>query len=121
MSKHPSDVCRIEAAYDDEMLENERAAPVPYPDSSLDFMTNVVIDPVNAACWTKDGELTQWMVNARRNRPSDLLRDHVDPCIKPKSPTDGALLVSRRVGISSRAKSPSCVDASTITCSRPSP
>ena len=89
-------IAHVEAAYDDEILKNELATPVPHPDSALDLMTNIVADLVNAARWAEDDDLAQWMANARLDgfaragEPSARERK-----LRERIATDGALAAER--------------------------
>lgn len=55
----------IEAAYDDQLLKNELTTPVPHPDSELDFLKTSLANSLNAARWSQDPQLQEWLQNSR--------------------------------------------------------
>ena len=55
----------VEAAYDDEAVKNELCTPVPHPDSDLDFLKTSLANALNAARWSEDPDLQQWLLSAR--------------------------------------------------------
>jgi hypothetical protein len=58
-------IAHVEAAYQDEQVKNELTAPVPHPDSELDFLKTSLANSLNAARWSQDPELQQWLQNSR--------------------------------------------------------
>ena len=55
----------VEASYTDNALKNELCTPVPHPDTDVDFLRTSVANSLNAARWSQDSELTEWLANAR--------------------------------------------------------
>lgn len=55
----------VEAAYDHMGQKNEICAPIPYPDSDLDWMPTMLADARNSARWSSDAELGAWLRASR--------------------------------------------------------
>ncbi len=58
----------IESTYKNEALKNELCAPVPHPDTYVDYLNTTLADFLNAARWAKDPELWRWLRSARLNQ-----------------------------------------------------
>jgi hypothetical protein len=54
-----------ETAYGDEAEKNELCAPIPYPDSDLDWLPLTRANAINTARWNHDPALAEWMRNSR--------------------------------------------------------
>ncbi|MEM7543814.1 MAG: NAD(P)/FAD-dependent oxidoreductase, partial [Pseudomonadota bacterium] len=76
----------VEAAYADEAIKNELCVPVPHPDTDIDFMTNVLADLANAARWSEDEALVEWMINSR-----------LDGFSQPGDPTAAELALREKI------------------------
>ena len=55
----------VEAAYADDATKNELCAPVPHPDTEVDFLRTSLANSLNAARWAMDPELQSWLHGAR--------------------------------------------------------
>ena len=55
----------VEATYDNIDEKNEICAPIPYPDSDLDWMPTMLADAVNSARWASDASLQAWLRASR--------------------------------------------------------
>lgn len=55
----------VEAAYEDTAEKNEICAPIPYPDTDLDWMPVMLRDAINNARWGRDPGLGAWMRASR--------------------------------------------------------
>jgi hypothetical protein len=62
----------VEAAYDDEDLQNELATVVPHPNTDIDWLRVALANGMNAARWSQDEDLATWLSAARLDPFSDL-------------------------------------------------
>ncbi|MEM7099615.1 MAG: NAD(P)/FAD-dependent oxidoreductase [Pseudomonadota bacterium] len=72
----------IEATYPDaDEAKNELCTPVPHPDDNRDFVRCNLANSVNAARWSSEPGLSEWLLHARLDGFSDpeLLPDLSDP------------------------------------------
>jgi hypothetical protein len=58
-------IAHVEAAYENEAEKNELCAPVPHPDSDMDFLRTSLANDRNTLRWLEDPELQEWLMNAR--------------------------------------------------------
>ena len=63
----------VELAYDDDAVKNELCAPIPHPDSDLDWLRLTHSDLRNQQRWLYDVELTDWLAAARLNVLAEIL------------------------------------------------
>ncbi len=63
----------VELAYDDDAVKNELCAPIPHPDSDLDWLRLTHSDLRNQQRWLYDLELTDWLAAARLNVLAEIL------------------------------------------------
>lgn len=55
----------VECAYDDEAVKNHLCAPVPHPNTHLDFLRTTLQNGANQAKWAGDPELLEWLHASR--------------------------------------------------------
>jgi hypothetical protein len=55
----------IETAYDDESTKNDLCAPIPHPDSDIDWLSTAMTNAINTARWNQDAELAAWLRGSR--------------------------------------------------------
>lgn len=72
-------VAHVEAAYQDDTIKNDLCAPVPHPDSDIDWLRNAIANNRNLLRWLEDPELMAWLDAARL----DLLGH-----LRPRLPAD---------------------------------
>ena len=71
----------VEAAYHDDAQRNDLCAPVPHPNTDLDWLTTTMAEHRNQIRWLEDIELMEWICAARL----DLMRHMYAPLMgKPK-------------------------------------
>ena len=58
-------IAHVEASYPDDRIRNELCAPVPHPDSHLDWLRTTLSNGMNQARWGQDPELLAWLADAR--------------------------------------------------------
>jgi hypothetical protein len=58
-------IAHVEAAYHDDAVKNELCAPVPHPDSDLDWLGNTLAYNRNLLRWLDDPDLMAWLDGAR--------------------------------------------------------
>lgn len=74
-------VAHVEAAYQDDAIKNDLCAPVPHPDSDIDWLRNSIANNRNLLRWLEDPQLMAWLDAARL----DLLGH-----LRPRLPADPA-------------------------------
>ncbi len=55
----------VEAAYTDMAEQNRLCAPVPHPDSDIDFLRTALANSLNQVAWAADTDLQDWLQAAR--------------------------------------------------------
>jgi NAD(P)-binding Rossmann-like domain len=71
----------VEANYHDDAQRNDLCAPVPHPNTDLDWLTTTMAEHRNQIHWLDDSDLMQWLCAARL----DLMRHMCAPLMdKPK-------------------------------------
>ena len=55
----------VECRYGDAATKNELCAPVPHPNTDLDFVRTMLQNGANQARWTQDAELLEWLRTSR--------------------------------------------------------
>lgn len=55
----------VESNYDNDSVKNELSVPVPHPDSHIDFLRTTLANSLNAARWSQEKELQDWLKSAR--------------------------------------------------------
>ncbi len=74
-------IAHVEAAYRDDAQRNDLCAPVPHPNTDLDWITTTMAEHHNQIRWLDDSDLMQWLCAARL----DLMRHIYAPLMgKPK-------------------------------------
>jgi hypothetical protein len=58
-------IARVEAAYPNDAVKNELCAPLPHPDTDLDWLRVALADYGNQLRWLDDPDLTAWLSAAR--------------------------------------------------------
>lgn len=58
-------IAHVEAAYDDDAIRNDLCAPVPHPDSDLDWLRTAIDSRRNEMRWADDERLQAWLRGAR--------------------------------------------------------
>ena len=58
-------IAHVEAAYPDDVVKNELCAPLPHPDTDLDWLRIALSDYGNQLRWLDDPDLTAWLSAAR--------------------------------------------------------
>ena len=58
-------IAHVEATESDEASKNSLCTPVPHPDTDVDLMRNALADLANAATWSQDAALQEWLKHAR--------------------------------------------------------
>jgi hypothetical protein len=66
-------IAHVEFAYDEDAVKNLLCAPIPHPDSDLDWLRLTQSDMSNFQRWLGDADLTDWLSSARLNLLADLL------------------------------------------------
>jgi hypothetical protein len=75
----------VEAAYHDDETRNDLCAPVPHPNTDLDWLTATMAEQRNQARWLEDNDLFEWLCGARL----DLMRPMYAPLLgKPQAVRD---------------------------------
>jgi hypothetical protein len=74
-------IAHVEASYDDDERRNYLCAPVPHPNSDLDWLTTTIAEQRNQIRWLEDSDLVAWLCGARL----DLMR-HMYAPLMDKSP-----------------------------------
>ena len=75
-------IAHVEAAYEDDEIRNDLCAPVPHPNSDLDWATMTIAEHRNQIRWLDDVELMDWMCGVRL----DLMRGIFAPLIQNAEP-----------------------------------
>lgn len=60
-------IAHVEAAYQHDEARNALCAPVPHPDTPLDWLRITLSDNLAQARWLKDADLMEWLDSARLN------------------------------------------------------
>lgn len=69
----------VEASYADPAVKNEICSPIPYPESSSDWLRITYAGMSNEHAWRKDGRLRQWIEQSRLNNFREVSqRDSLD-------------------------------------------
>lgn len=68
-------IAHVEAAYPDDATRNDLCAPVPHPNTDLDWLTATFAEHRNQIRWLEDTDLMEWLCAARL----DLLRQMYAP------------------------------------------
>lgn len=90
----------VEANYHDDAQRNDLCAPVPHPNTDLDWLTTTTAEHRNQIRWLDDSDLMQWLCAARL----DLMRHMYAPLMdKPKVRDKVFGLI--KAGLESRARS----------------
>jgi hypothetical protein len=73
-------IAHVEAAYSDDVVKNALCAPIPHPDSDLDWLTCGAANARNEARWAEDEDLSLWISRSRLDwlRPVALPADPVE-------------------------------------------
>jgi hypothetical protein len=58
-------VAHVETAYPDDTMKNQLCAPLPHPDTDLDWLRLAQADYGNQQRWLDDPDLTEWLAAAR--------------------------------------------------------
>lgn len=75
----------VEAAYHDDETRNDLCAPVPHPNTDVDWLAATMAEQRNQARWFEDADLTDWLCSARL----DLMRPMYAPLSgKPQAVRD---------------------------------
>jgi hypothetical protein len=78
-------IAHVEAAYGDDETRNRLCRPVPHPNTDIGWLTTTLAEHRNQISWFSDGELMEWLGNARL----DLMRHMYAPLIdKPRAVRD---------------------------------
>ena len=75
-------IAHVEAAYQDDELRNDLCAPVPHPNTDLDWAAMTIAEHRNQIRWLDDAELMDWMCAVRL----DLMRGVFAPLIQNTEP-----------------------------------
>lgn len=74
----------VEAAYSDDAVKNRLCAPLPHPDTDLDWLRLALADYTNQLHWFDDPELMSWLSAARLDLFGHLI-GHLLPSASAKS------------------------------------
>ncbi|MGI9589726.1 MAG: NAD(P)-dependent oxidoreductase [Myxococcota bacterium] len=58
-------IAHVEHAYTDEATKNELCAPIPHPDTDLDFLRTMLANGLNQARWSQEPALLEWLHRSR--------------------------------------------------------
>lgn len=58
-------IAHVEATYEDDASKNELCQAIPHPDTALDWLRCGLQNRLNAARWSADDELAQWIATCR--------------------------------------------------------
>jgi hypothetical protein len=75
-------IAHVEAAYQDDQLRNDLCAPVPHPNTDVDWATMTIAEHRNQIRWLDDADLMNWMCSVRL----DLMRGIFAPLIQNAEP-----------------------------------
>jgi hypothetical protein len=74
-------IAHVEATYHDDAKRNDLCAPVPHPNTDLDWLTTTMAEQHNQIRWLEDSDVFEWLCAARL----DLMRHMYAPLMaKPK-------------------------------------
>ena len=78
----------VECSHEDRTTKNQLCAPVPHPNTDLDFLRATLTDGANRARWSQDPELRAWLHRSRLDGFS------ADPSAMPQGEEAGRLLAT---------------------------
>jgi hypothetical protein len=86
-------IAHVEVNYYSDAEKNALCAPVPHPDSDIDFLRTSLANALNAAQWGEDIELQRWLHNARLDgfTQADGQPDLTDPATQERLAQTAAL------------------------------
>jgi hypothetical protein len=77
-------IAHVEAAYHDDARRNDLCAPVPHPNTDLDWLATTIAEHRNQIHWLEDRDLMEWLCAARL----DLMRHMYAPLMDNPSVRD---------------------------------
>jgi hypothetical protein len=88
-------IAHVEAAYPDDAVKNELCAPLPHPDTDLDWLRIALADYRNQLRWLDDPDLTAWLSAARLDLFGHLMRHLLAPASAKPRVRDRILRIAR--------------------------
>jgi hypothetical protein len=105
----------VEAAYPDDAVKNEMCAPLPHPDTDLDWLRIALADYRNQLRWLDDPDLTAWLSAARLDLFGHLMGHLLAPASAKPRVRDRILRIARSA-LSATATKLDALMAAEISC-----